>query len=314
MKKQIGYIGLGKMGKNMVFRLLENGWDIVAYNRTRDVLKEVEDKGAKGAQEIRELISKIETPRIIWVMVAHSAVDEVINEVIPFLQKGDLIIDGGNSPYRETIRRSKELKEKGIEFLDIGVSGGPGGARNGACMMVGGKKELYEELEEMGFFRDTCLENGFGYMGESGAGHFVKMVHNGIEYGMMQSIAEGFDLLRHSKEFGSDFSFDLVKITDVYSHGSVITSSLVSWMHDAYRKYGKDLNEISGRASASGEGKWTVEAGKRENISMPAIESSLSIREASQITPTYQGKVVSAMRGEFGQHPVKRGDDEPAIL
>ncbi len=312
MKKEIGYIGLGKMGKNMVFRLLENGWDIVAYNRTIDVVKEVEDKGAKGAENIKELISKIETPRIIWIMVAHSAVDEVINEVVPLLSKGDLIIDGGNSPYKETMRRNKELEIKGINFLDIGVSGGPGGARNGACMMVGGKKELYEKFEATGFFKDTCLENGFGYMGESGAGHFVKMIHNGIEYGMMQSIAEGFDLLRHSKDFNNDF--DLEKITEVYSHGSVITSSLVSWMHDAYKKYGKDLNEISGRASASGEGKWTLEAGKRENISMPAIKASLDVREASQTIPTYQGKVVSAMRGEFGHHPVKRGDDEPAII
>ncbi len=310
MKKEIGYIGLGKMGKNMVFRLLNNGWDVVAYNRTRDVVKEVEEKGAKGAQNINELISKLSSPKIVWVMVSHQAVDEVLQELVPLLSKGDIIIDGGNSPYRETIRRSKELSDKGIEFLDIGVSGGPGGALNGACMMVGGKKELYEKFEATGFFKDTCVENGFGYMGEAGAGHFVKMVHNGIEYGMMQSIAEGFDLLRHSKEF----DLDLLKVTKVYSHGSVITSSLVSWMHNAYEKYGKDLNEISGKASASGEGKWTIEAGLRENISMPAIQASLDLRSTSQEKPNYQGKVVSAMRGEFGEHPVKRGDDEPAIL
>ena len=147
-------------------------------------------------------------------------------------------------------------------------------------------------------------------MGISGAGHFVKMVHNGIEYGMMQSIAEGFDLMRHSKEF----DLDLLRVADVYSHGSVLTSSLVSWMHDGYKKYGKDLNEISGKASASGEGKWTVEAGARENIPMPAIQVSLDIREASQKKPSYQGKVVSTMRGEFGQHPVKRTSDEPEVL
>lgn len=310
MKREIGYIGLGKMGKNMVLRLLESGWSIVAYNRTPDVVTEVISKGARGAYSISELISELSTPRVVWLMVAHSAVDEVLNELVPLLEKGDVIIDGGNSPYQETIRRAKELKEKEIEFLDIGVSGGPGGALNGACMMVGGKKEIYDSLENAGFFKNTCVPNGFGYMGGSGAGHFVKMVHNGIEYGMMQSIAEGFDLMRHSKEF----NFDLLKVADVYSHGSVITSSLVSWMHDGYKKYGNDLNEISGKASASGEGKWTIEAGARENISMPAIQASLDVRNASQQKPTYQGKVVSTMRGEFGQHPVKRGDDEPEVL
>lgn len=310
MKKEIGYIGLGKMGKNMVFRLLQSGWKIVAYNRTTKSVEEVEQKGAMGVSSIKEMIYKLSAPRIVWLMVAHQAVDEVINELVPLLAKGDLIIDGGNSQYQESIRRAKELNDKGIEFLDIGVSGGPGGALNGACMMAGGKKELYDKLDSAGFFKDTCLSDGWGHMGPSGAGHFVKMVHNGIEYGMMQSIAEGFDLMRHS----SEFNLDLEKITKVYSHGSVVTSSLVSWMRDGYKKYGKDLNEISGRASASGEGKWTVEAGKRENISMPAIVASLDVRQASQTEPSYQGKVVSTMRGEFGQHPVKRSEDEPEVL
>jgi len=308
--KELGYIGLGKMGKNMVFRLLKKGWKIVAYNRDKEKVREVIEKGGIGTSSIKEMVSKLSVPRTVWVMVSHQAVDEVIDELAPMLDKGDLIIDGGNSPYHESIKRSKKLAKKGIEFLDIGVSGGPGGALNGACMMVGGKKELYDSLDKSGFFIDTCVEQGYGYMGKSGAGHFVKMVHNGIEYGMMQSIAEGFDLMRHSKEF----SLDLAQVTGIYSHGSVVTSRLVSWMHDGYKKYGKDLNAISGRASASGEGHWTVEAGKRENISMPSIQIALDIREASQIKPSYQGKVVSTMRGEFGGHPVKRGDDEPEVL
>ncbi len=310
MKKQIGYIGLGKMGKNMVLRLLEHGWRVVAYNRSQDAVDEVAEKGAERAKDFTELVDKLSGRRTIFIMVSHQAVDEMINELVPLLNKGDLIIDGGNSPYQESMRRAKELEAKGIEFLDIGVSGGPGGARSGACMMVGGKKELYDQFEATGFFTDTCLSHGSGYMGVSGAGHFVKMVHNGIEYGMMQSIAEGFDLLRHS----SEFNLDLEKVTDVYSHGSVVTSSLVSWMADAYKKYGKDLNEISGRASASGEGKWTVEAGERENIPMPAIQTALDVRSESQTKPSYQGKVISAMRGEFGQHPVKRGEGEPETL
>ena len=310
MKKEMGYIGLGKMGKNMVFRLLEKRWQIIAYNRSFESVEEVVQRGAMGVHSLKEVISKLSIPRTVWVMVPHQAVDEVINELMPILDKGDLIIDGGNSPYREAVRRAEELNEKGIEFLDIGVSGGPGGALTGACMMVGGKKELYDRLNDSGFFQDTCLPDGWGHMGSSGAGHFVKMVHNGIEYGMMQSIAEGFDLLRHS----SEYDLDLEKVTDVYSHGSVVTSSLVSWMHDGYKKYGKDLNEISGKASSTGEGHWTVEAGKRENISMPSIQVALDVRGASQDKPSYQGKVVSTMRGEFGQHPVKRGDDESEIL
>ena len=310
MKKEIGYIGLGRMGKNMVFRLLNAGWNIVAYNRSPESVKEVEEKGAVGTSSIKELVSKLPVPRVVWIMVSHQAMDEVINEVAPLLKKGDLIVDGGNSPYQESMRRAKELNAKGIEFLDIGVSGGPGGSLNGACMMVGGNKELYDKFDSVGFFKDTCKPEGWGYFGPSGAGHFVKMVHNGIEYGMMQSIAEGFDLMRHSKEF----NLDLENITEVYSHGSVVTSSLVSWLHDGYKKYGKDLNDISGKASSSGEGHWTVEAGKRENIPMPAIQTSLDIREASQVKPSYQGKVVSTMRGEFGQHPVKRSPDEPEVL
>lgn len=311
MKKEIAYIGLDKMGANMVLRLLEHSWKVFAYNRTFSKTEEVMKHGAVGAKTIKEMLELMPTsPKVVWLMVSHKAVDEVLTELVPLLNKGDLVIDGGNSPYKETIRRAKELKDKGIEFLDIGVSGGPGGARNGACMMVGGEEILYNRFKSSGFFNDTCVSNGYGYMGPSGSGHFVKMVHNGIEYGMMQAIAEGFDLLRHSK----DFNFDLLKVIDVYSHGSVITSSLVSWMSDGYKKYGPDLKEISGKASASGEGKWTVEAGEREGIPMPVIKASLEVRESSQNKPTYQGKVVSTMRGEFGHHKVERGEDEPEIL
>lgn len=310
MKKEIGYIGLGKMGKNMVVRLKEHGWDIVAYDTAKENVAEVEQVGARASSSIQDLVSKLSTPRVVWVMVPHQAVGAVLSEITPFLEKGDVVIDGGNSPYQESIRRGKELAAQGIEFLDIGVSGGPGGSKNGACMMVGGEKKLFDMLDEAGFFKDTCVPEGWGYMGASGAGHYVKMVHNGIEYGMMQSIAEGFDLMRHSKEF----DLDLKSVSNVYSHGSVVTSSLVSWMRDAYQKYGVDLNEISGKASASGEGKWTVEAGDREGVPMPVIKASLDVRESSQKNPSYQGKVISAMRGEFGQHPVRRTDGEPEVL
>jgi 6-phosphogluconate dehydrogenase len=310
MQKEIGYIGLGKMGTNMVLRLLGAGWKVIAYNPSRAKVEAVVEKGAVGSESLADLVSKLPSPRTLWLMVPHEAVDEVIGKLMPLINAGDLIIDGGNSPYRESMRRAEELAKESIEFLDIGVSGGPGGTLNGACMMAGGKKELYERLDNAGFFKDTCVPGGYQYIGKSGAGHFVKMVHNGIEYGMMQSIAEGFDLMRHS----SEFNLNPEEITALYSHGSVITSRLVSWMHDGYKKYGKDLNAISGRASALGEGHWTLEAARRENISMPALETALATREASQDKPSYQGKVISTMRGGFGQHPVARGGDEPEIL
>ena len=298
------------MGKNMVFRLQKNNWNVAAYDKDMEKVREVAQRGAFGASSVREMVAKLSAPRNIWMMVPHAIVDEVLNELSPFLSKGDLIIDGGNSPYQASIRREEELAKKGIEFLDVGVSGGPQGALDGACMMAGGKKESYDRFCGTGFFTDTCVPQGFEYVGKSGAGHFVKMVHNGIEYGMMQSIAEGFDLMRHTKKF----DLNLEKIAEVYSHGSVITSRLVSWLRDGYKKYGKDLNEISGRASFLGEGHWTIETGKKENIPMPALQAALDTREQSQTKPSYQGKVVSTLRGEFGGHPVKRGDDEPEIF
>ncbi len=310
MKKEIGYIGLGKMGKNMVFRLLSKGWKVVVCDHGKEKMQEVENKGGRSAENFKDLASKLSAPRIIWIMVPHQGVESVIDELLPHLQPGDLIIDGGNSPYHESMNRYSELQKKGIEFLDIGVSGGPDGALNGACMMAGGKKQIYEALKDAGFFEDTCIPEGFEYMGKAGSGHFVKMIHNGIEYGMMQSIAEGFDLLRHSKEFDLDIS----KIAEVYSHGSVITSRLVSWMRDGYKKYGKDLNQISGKASSLGEGHWTLQTAKKENVPMPALEAAIATREKSQAKPSYQGKAISTMRGEFGKHPVKRGEDEPEIL
>ena len=312
MKKEIGYIGLGKMGKNMVFRLLERGWKVVAFNRSPESVKEVADKGAVGVGSIKEMVSKLSSPKVVWLMVLQEATDEMINNLASLLERGDVIIDGGNSPYLETIRRARELSAKGIEFLDVGVSGGPSGVRNGACMMAGGKKEIFEYVSGSGIFKDMCVEGGSGYVGPSGAGHYVKMVHNGIEYGMMQSIAEGFDLMRHTKDFGKEL--DLEKITDIYSHGSVITSRLISWMGSGYKKFGKDLKEISGKAGALGEGQWTYEAGVRDEVPMPAIKAALDVRAQSQKKPSYQGKVISTLRGEFGGHKVNRDPSEPEIL
>jgi 6-phosphogluconate dehydrogenase len=293
----IGYIGLGKMGYNMVLRLLENDHNVVVYNRNPDKVKEAEAEGAVAASSIEELVSKLQPPRLVWIMVSHQAVDEVLNEVYKYAERGDVIVDGGNSPYLESIRRSKEVEEKGFTFVDAGVSGGPGGARNGACIMVGGDVEAYNTLEPV--LQDLAVKDGYGHFGSSGSGHFVKMVHNGIEYGMMQAIAEGFDIMKNSS-----FDLDLKKIAKIYNHQSVIESRLVGWLSDGFEDHGVDLKEISGSASASGEGKWTVEEAERLGIPTPIIGGSLKVREESQKKPSYQGKIISALRNQFGKHEV----------
>jgi 6-phosphogluconate dehydrogenase len=295
---KIGYIGLGKMGANMVERFLEKGYDVVAYDRNVDSVKAAGNKGAQTVDTLSALVAAMPPSRLVWIMVPHQAVDAVLKELTPLLAKGDTVVDGGNSPYKESIRRAKELEARGIDFLDAGVSGGPAGARNGACIMVGGKKEVFQKFETV--FRDLSVPDGYGYMGKAVAGHFVKMVHNGIEYGMMQALAEGFAVMK-----AADFGLELTRITDVYNHKSVIESRLVGWLQSAFVQYGEDLKDISGVAAQSGEGKWTVEAGKELGVPTPVIQAALDFRIQSQARPSYTGKLVSAMRNQFGGHEVK---------
>ena len=295
---KLGYIGLGKMGFQMAERLLEKKHTVIAFNRSPEPLQNIAKLGATAAESLEDLVKKLEAPRLIWIMVSHQAVDEFIDKLTPFLAKGDTIIDGGNSPYKESMRRSKQLEEKGINFLDIGTSGGPDGARNGACLMIGGKEEMFKKYESL--FVDLATADGYGYMGSAGAGHFVKMVHNGIEYGMMQAIAEGFEIMKKSA-----FRLDLNKVTDVYNHRSVVESRLVGWLKSAFEQYGEDLNEISGTVGHSGEGEWTVEAGKELGVPTPIISGSLQFRVDSAKRPSYTGKLLSAMRNQFGRHEVK---------
>ena len=300
---KIGYIGLGKMGLGMATLMTEKGHEVVAYNRSEDVRISARDGGLNVKDSISEVVSDLSGQRIILIMVSHSAVDAVLDELTPILSEGDIVIDGGNSKYTETVRRAKEMSEKGFHYVDAGVSGGPLGARYGACVMVGGDAEVVEQLSDL--FRDISVKDGYQYMGASGAGHFVKMVHNGIEYGMMQAIGEGFDVMKHS-----DFDLDLNKVVDVYQHGSVIESRLVGWLGKAYRKHGADLEGISGEVKHSGEGLWTVETAKEMNIPVQIIEKSLQFREDSQGNPTYTGQVVSALRNQFGGHDVTPKNDE----
>jgi 6-phosphogluconate dehydrogenase len=295
---KLGYIGLGKMGYNMVERLIEKGHEVVAFDRNKDAVASIAQKGAKSADSPGSLVRSLSVPRLVWIMVPYQAVDAVVKELAPLLAQGDTIIDGGNSPYKESIRRSQELQAKGIDFLDAGVSGGPAGARTGACIMVGGRKDVYQRFEKL--FQDLSGDKGYGYMGASGAGHFVKMVHNGIEYGMMQALAEGFSIMKRSA-----FDLDLTRIADLYNHKSVIESRLVGWLKVAYEQYGRDLDGISGSAAQSGEGRWTVDAAKELGIVVPIIKGALDFRLASQNKPSYTGKIISALRNQFGGHEVK---------
>lgn len=289
------YIGLGKMGRNMVERMLEKNHTVTAYDPSEEARVRAKKAGAKVAESLSELIGMTKSPRTIWLMVPHQAVDDVLTEIVPLLTKGDTIIEGGNSPYKKTIHRAKECTAKGLRFLDAGVSGGPGGARAGACIMVGGDEIVYTEYATL--FADLSVDGGYLYAGKSGAGHFVKMVHNGIEYGMMQAIAEGFDIMR-----ASDFNLSLTDVAELYNHGSVIESHLVAWLKSGFEEYGEDLAGITGSASASGEGMWTVEAAKELGIPATVIEDSLQARVHSQKKPSYQGQLISVMRNQFGGH------------
>ncbi|HUI46581.1 MAG TPA: decarboxylating 6-phosphogluconate dehydrogenase [Nitrospirota bacterium] len=296
---QIGYVGLGKMGFNMVERLLEKGHQVVAYDRDRAAADAIVGKGAQSSVSLAALVGSLPAPRLVWLMVPYQAVDAVLRELTPLLGKGDAVIDGGNSPYKESMRRATELERKGIDFLDAGVSGGPSGARSGACVMVGGRKDIFQRFEII--FRDISVAGGYAYMGRAGAGHFVKMVHNGIEYGMMQALAEGFSVMN-----ASDFELDLAKIADLYNHRSVVESRLVDWLKKAYDQYGSDLSSVSGSAAQSGEGMWTVDAARELGVAVPVIHGALEFRLQSQKNPSYTGRIVSALRNQFGGHEVRK--------
>lgn len=302
-RMKLGYIGLGKMGKNMVFRLLEQGIEVVAWNRSSEPREEVEKAGAKTVETMEELITSLEAPRIIWLMLpAGETTDEFIDKLIPIVASGDLIIDGANSYYKDTLRRFEKLKEKGIEFMDIGVSGGPNGARNGACLMIGGSRENFVKIEPIA--KVASAPKAYGHFGDIGAGHFAKMVHNGIEYGMMQSLAEGAAILKNSS-----FDFDLAEVLRVYNNRSVIESRLVGWLEEAL-KDDPNLSEISSQIGATGEGEWTVSTAKELGVDAKVIEDAYKVRvESSDVDENspdgFRNKAVSAMRGKFGGHTVK---------
>ncbi|MGV4319588.1 phosphogluconate dehydrogenase (NAD(+)-dependent, decarboxylating) [Bacillus mojavensis] len=295
---KIGLIGLGKMGINIGKQLIDRNHQAIGYDVNQAAVDELISYGAEGTTSIKELISSLNMPRILWVMVPHGVVDTVLRDVTPLLSTGDIIIEAGNSHYKESIRRYNQLKEAGIYYLDAGTSGGMEGARHGACFMVGGDPEAWEIAEPL--FRDTAVENGYLYAGEAGSGHFLKMIHNGIEYGMMAAIGEGFEVLEKSP-----FEFDYEKVARVWNHGSVIRSWLMGLTERAFSKDAK-LEQIKGVMHSSGEGKWTVETALDLQTATPVIAMSLLMRYRSLTDDTFTGKVVAALRNEFGGHATEK--------
>ncbi len=293
---KVGLIGLGKMGLNLGQNLIDNNHEVVAFDVNPGAVDEMKKYGASGVSSYKELVDSLDKPRIIWIMVPHAVVDSVIDEVAPFLDKNDIVIEAGNSHYKESIQRYNDLKKIGVRFMDAGTSGGMEGARNGACYMIGGDPEAWEQVEPI--FKDTAVENGFLYAGEAGSGHFLKMVHNGIEYAMMAAIGEGFEVLEKS-----EFDFDYEKVARVWNNGSVIRSWLMELTENAFSKDAK-LDEIQGIMHSSGEGKWTVETALDLQTATPVIAMSLLMRYRSLDNDTFNGKVVAALRNEFGGHAV----------
>ena len=355
--KKIGFIGLGRMGKEMVIHLLESGIDVAVFNRSREKTKELEKEAIEipsqtrgknpvmhtvgggdpstrpmniglarddtnnhgkliATYKLKELVNNLAFPRVIWLMVEHGKpVDEVIENLLKAgIGKGDIIIDGGNSFYKDSVRRYKKLKDIGIHYIDAGTSGGIEGARKGACLMIGGDKAIVRQLSWLwdilsgSPLQEVLLQRpsgqgGWGYFGPSGAGHFVKMVHNGVEYGMLQAIGEGFELLSKGP-----YKLDLHKIAVNWNHGSVVRGWLMELLEKAFKDDPK-LERISGIVGGGSTGEWTVQTAKELGVESPVIRESLLARKNSRSKPTFAGKVVAALRYQFGGHPMEKFED-----
>jgi 6-phosphogluconate dehydrogenase len=296
---RIGFIGLGRMGSNMVRRLLKDGHEVVAYNRSPDKTKEIAGEGADAAFTIAELVQKLEQPRTVWIMVpAGDPTEAQIRELMEHLEPGDTIVDGGNTNFHDDVRRHGLLADHQIQYVDAGVSGGVWGLANGYCLMVGGEDAAVKPLEPV--FLSLAPKDGYLHTGGPGSGHYVKMVHNGIEYGMMQAYAEGFEILH-----ASDYTLDLAAISDLWNHGSVVRSWLLELATLAFKANGQDLPHLKGWVADSGEGRWTVQEAIDHDVPAPVITLSLLTRLRSRQDDSYGAKVLAALRNEFGGHEVK---------
>ena len=331
---QLGMIGAGRMGGNMAVRLMKAGHSCVVYDRHEESIKKAVDQGAKGTTDLKAFIGMLAKPRAVWLMVPAAAVDKVLDDLDSLLETGDIVVDGGNSYYHDDIRRAAALKEKGIQYVDVGVSGGVWGLKRGYCMMIGGEQEAVQRLDPI--FKalapgaaeaprtpgrtgePTPAENGYLHCGPSGAGHFVKMIHNGIEYGIMAAIAEGLNIIKnadigkHLEEVDAEttplrhpefyqYEINLPDVAELWRRGSVIGSWLLDLTASALYK-NPDLSKFAGRVSDSGEGRWTVNAAVDEGVPAPVISSALFSRFSSRGTDDFADKILSAMRYEFRGH------------
>jgi 6-phosphogluconate dehydrogenase len=301
---QIGMIGLGKMGMNMARRLMTGRHGVIVYDRNEGKIREAEAEGAIGAQSLKDMAGRLSTPRVIWIMVTAGApVDDMIDAIKIYLGPGDVIVDGGNSHYRDDIRRASTLGKSGIRYMDVGVSGGIWGLERGYCLMAGGDQETYDLLKPA--FETLAPPGGFGRYGDIGAGHFVKMVHNGIEYAMMEAYGEGFELIKKSP-YGA--SVDMADLARLWNRGSVVRSWLLELLEGALGR-DKDLSGVAAHVEDSGEGRWTVQEAIDLGVPVPAIADSLFRRFRSRDPESFAEKVMAALRKEFGGHAVKSKPD-----
>jgi 6-phosphogluconate dehydrogenase len=334
---QLGMIGLGRMGANLVRRLMRDGHRCVAYDRNPDVVKSLAGDGATGAESLADFVAKLDKPRNIWIMVPAGVVESTLEQLRPLLDADDVVIDGGNSYYRDDITRAKGLKRDGIHYVDVGTSGGVWGLDRGYCLMIGGEDAPVQRLNPIfltiapgrgsaeptpGLAKGGTAEQGYLHCGPNGAGHFVKMVHNGVEYGMMAAIAEGLSIIKHADvgkheaQFDAEttplrnpeayqYTIDVGEVAEVWRRGSVISSWLIDLTAAAFAK-SPDLDDFSGRVSDSGEGRWTVLAAVDEGVPASVIAASLYERFESRDMGAFTGKILSAMRSEFGGHAEKK--------
>jgi 6-phosphogluconate dehydrogenase len=297
---QLAMIGLGKMGGNMVERLIRHGHSAVVYDHHPEHISKYQGLGATPAKDLTQVVQQLAQPRVIWIMVpAGKPVDSTIDTLLPLLAQGDILIDGGNSMYKDTVARAERLASEGIHFIDSGTSGGIWGLENGYCLMVGGEREAVAHCEPI--FTALAQEGGYAHVGPSGAGHYVKMVHNGIEYGLLQAFAEGYEILSASKRYPG---LDLRQIAELWQHGSVVRSWLNELAVSAFAKDAK-LSALKGYVADSGEGRWTVAEAIEEDVPAPVITLSLLMRLRSRQEDSFGAKVIAALRNEFGGHAVK---------
>jgi 6-phosphogluconate dehydrogenase len=335
---QLGMVGLGRMGANLVRRLMRDGHHCVAYNRSPDPVKKLEAEGATGANSLEEFVAKLEKPRSAWLMLPAAVVGSTLGRLVPLLEPGDVVIDGGNSYYRDDIARAKQLASRKIHYIDVGTSGGVFGLERGFCLMIGGEELVVQRLDPLfrtlapgrataeptpgRARRDGTAPDGYLHCGPNGAGHFVKMVHNGVEYGMMASIAEGLSIIKHanigkaSQSADAEttplrepeayrYDIDVAEVAEVWRRGSVVSSWLIDLVADAFAR-SPGLDGFTGWVSDSGEGRWTVFAAVDEGVPAPVITASLYDRFESRAHGEFSHKILSALRGEFGGHAEKQ--------